>query len=72
MDQAVVVEPECFRSLAASWSASDIKTVDDMLEVFKGRILRDDWVPQARLLGAGSSVQAPTRKRPSFRAAAHA
>ena len=47
----------------SSWSPADIEQVDDMLEVFKGRILRDDWVPQARLLAAGSPVQKPAGRR---------
>ncbi len=34
----------------ASWSAADIQEVDDLLEAFKGRITRDEWVSQARTL----------------------
>ncbi|MEM8486081.1 MAG: hypothetical protein AAF564_11065 [Bacteroidota bacterium] len=34
----------------ASWSGKDVTEVDDMLEVFKGRIERDNWVLQARTL----------------------
>jgi predicted flap endonuclease-1-like 5' DNA nuclease len=34
----------------ASWSRSDIKMVDERLDSFKGRILRDDWVRQAKEL----------------------
>lgn len=34
----------------ASWSRDDIQFIDDRLEVFQGRISRDDWVPQARSL----------------------
>ena len=34
----------------ASWSRDDVHQVDDLLEVFKGRIERDEWVKQARSL----------------------
>lgn len=34
----------------ASWSRSDIRTVDERLDAFKGRIARDNWVMQARKL----------------------
>lgn len=34
----------------ASWSRSDIDVIDERLDAFKGRILRDGWVSQAREL----------------------
>lgn len=34
----------------ASWNTQDVHQVDDMLEVFKGRIERDEWVRQAKQL----------------------
>lgn len=34
----------------ASWSNEDIDVIDERLDVFKGRIARDDWVSQARQL----------------------
>jgi len=34
----------------ASWNNADVQTVDDLLEVFKGRIDRDKWVSQAKKL----------------------
>lgn len=34
----------------ASWDADDVQAVDDLLESFKGRIIRDQWVQQARML----------------------
>ncbi len=34
----------------ASWSPRDVEAVDEQLDVFKGRISRDDWVAQARKL----------------------
>lgn len=36
----------------AEWGPAEIKWVDDKLEHFKGRIERDDWVGQAKLLAA--------------------
>jgi predicted flap endonuclease-1-like 5' DNA nuclease len=41
-----------FRQIA-NWDDSDIGQVDAKLEIFKGRIQRDDWVAQAKLLAAG-------------------
>jgi len=34
----------------AAWSASDVAWVDENLEGFKGRVSRDNWVPQAKKL----------------------
>lgn len=34
----------------AAWSASDVAWVDENLEGFKGRVSRDNWVPQAKTL----------------------
>lgn len=34
----------------ASWSHGDIEVIDQRLDVFKGRISRDDWVSQAKQL----------------------
>jgi predicted flap endonuclease-1-like 5' DNA nuclease len=45
-----------FRQIA-SWSAADIETVDAKLEMFKGRIARDEWVAQAKLLAAGNTAE---------------
>ena len=36
----------------AGWSAEEIAWVDANLETFKGRVTRDDWVAQARVLAA--------------------
>jgi predicted flap endonuclease-1-like 5' DNA nuclease len=41
-----------YRQIAA-WSPEDIAAVDARLGVFSGRIVRDKWVEQARLLDAG-------------------
>lgn len=37
----------------AGWSEADIDRIDAQLEQFQGRIRRDHWVEQARLLAAG-------------------
>ncbi|WP_296719803.1 hypothetical protein [Erythrobacter sp.] len=40
----------------ASWSAADIDRMDAQLGRFSGRIARDQWVAQARLLAAGDEA----------------
>jgi len=40
----------------AQWTSEEIAWVDDNLEGFKGRVTRDEWVPQARILAAGGTV----------------
>lgn len=40
----------------AAWSDEDISRVDAQLGRFAGRITRDQWVEQARLLGAGDEA----------------
>jgi NADH-quinone oxidoreductase subunit E len=37
----------------ASWSAADLKFVDEKLEGFKGRAKRDEWVKQSKKLAKG-------------------
>jgi len=37
----------------AAWDAAQIATVDAQLGTFKGRIVRDNWVEQARFLASG-------------------
>lgn len=39
----------------AAWSDADIDRIDARLGRFQGRIRRDDWVEQARLLSAGDT-----------------
>lgn len=36
----------------AAWTPAEIAWVDENLEAFKGRVTRDDWVAQARVLAA--------------------
>ncbi|MES2915309.1 MAG: NADH-quinone oxidoreductase subunit E [Pseudomonadota bacterium] len=40
----------------AGWTEAEIAWVDDNLEGFKGRVTRDKWVVQAKVLAAGGSV----------------
>ena len=40
----------------AAWDDAEIDRVDAQLGAFAGRIRRDDWVEQARLLSAGDSA----------------
>ena len=45
----------------ASWSSNDIEIMDQRLDVFKGRILRDNWVSQAKQLQQlPEAARAPT------------
>lgn len=40
----------------AAWSDADIARIDETLGRFKGRIERDQWVEQAKLLAAGDEA----------------
>ncbi len=41
----------------AAWSADEVSWVDQNLKGFKGRVTRDTWVDQARLLAAGEETE---------------
>ncbi|MCZ4351158.1 endonuclease [Roseovarius aestuarii] len=41
----------------AGWSADEIAWVDQNLQGFKGRVSRDDWVAQAKLLASGGETE---------------
>ncbi len=41
----------------AGWTADEIAWVDANLEGFKGRVSRDDWVAQAKVLAAGGDTE---------------
>ena len=45
----------------AAWTATEIAWVDANLEGFKGRVTRDNWVAQAKILAAGGSVEEAER-----------
>ncbi|MBH1943260.1 hypothetical protein I5L01_03345 [Erythrobacter sp. YJ-T3-07] len=40
----------------AGWSEADIDRIDDQLGRFKGRIRRDNWIEQAKLLSEGDTA----------------
>ena len=46
----------------AAWSPKDVREVDELLDVFKGRIERDSWVVQAGELAATSQSRPPNRQ----------
>jgi predicted flap endonuclease-1-like 5' DNA nuclease len=41
----------------ANWTADEVAWVDQNLEGFKGRVSRDNWVEQARLLASGGETE---------------
>ncbi len=41
----------------AGWTDAEIAWVDEHLEGFRGRVTRDDWVAQARILAAGGETE---------------
>jgi predicted flap endonuclease-1-like 5' DNA nuclease len=41
----------------AAWTADEVAWVDQNLEGFKGRVTRDTWVEQAKLLAAGGETE---------------
>ncbi len=46
----------------AAWKKADIKKVDDQLK-FKGRIERDNWMKQAKVLAKGGDTEFSKKKR---------
>ena len=45
----------------ASWKARDIAFVDERMVGFHGRISRDEWVKQARILARGGATEFSAR-----------
>ncbi len=41
----------------AGWRAKEVQWVDDNLEGFKGRVSRDEWVKQAKVLARGGTTE---------------
>ena len=37
----------------AQWTTAEVAWVDNNLEGFKGRVTRDEWQPQAKVLAKG-------------------
>jgi predicted flap endonuclease-1-like 5' DNA nuclease len=47
----------------ANWTADEIAWVDANLEGFKGRVTRDDWVAQAKVLASGGTTAFASKVR---------
>lgn len=47
----------------AGWSDGEIAWVDDNLEGFKGRVVRDNWVSQAKILADGGETDFSARAK---------
>lgn len=47
----------------AGWNDAEIAWVDQNLEGFKGRVSRDDWVAQAKILAAGGATEFSKRAK---------
>ncbi|PWJ12474.1 NADH-quinone oxidoreductase subunit E [Jannaschia seohaensis] len=45
----------------AAWSAEEVAWVDQNLEGFKGRVTRDEWVKQAKILAEGGETEFSAR-----------
>ncbi|SNR42556.1 hypothetical protein [Puniceibacterium sediminis] len=45
----------------AGWTATEVAWVDQNLEGFKGRVSRDEWVVQAKILAAGNETELSER-----------
>ncbi len=45
-----------FRQIA-NWNDEEVAQVDAKMENFKGRIVRDEWIPQSKLLAAGANEE---------------
>ncbi|MEM9032652.1 MAG: fused NADH-quinone oxidoreductase subunit E/endonuclease, partial [Pseudomonadota bacterium] len=41
----------------AGWNADEVAWVDRNLEGFKGRVSRDEWVKQAKILSEGGETE---------------
>lgn len=41
----------------AAWTDQEVAWVDQNLEGFKGRVTRDEWVPQAKILAEGGTTE---------------
>lgn len=46
----------------AGWTADEVAWVDANLEGFKGRVSRDDWVAQAKILATGGETEFSARQ----------
>ena len=48
----------------AAWGPEEIAWIDSNLEGFNGRVVRDDWVGQAKILAAGGETEHLAAGRP--------
>ncbi|WP_109467410.1 endonuclease [Albibacillus kandeliae] len=48
----------------AAWSEADVAWADENLVGFKGRVSRDDWVAQAKILASGGETEFSKRTKP--------
>ena len=46
----------------AAWTDAEVAWVDENLEGFKGRVTRDEWVAQAKILAAGGETEFSARQ----------
>jgi len=46
----------------ASWKKADVEFVDGKLDGFRGRIARDEWVKQAKVLAKGGMTDFAKRQ----------
>jgi len=44
-----------------AWTGAEVAWIDENLEGFRGRVTRDDWVAQAKLLAAGGETEFSAR-----------
>ncbi|MEP5761002.1 MAG: NADH-quinone oxidoreductase subunit E [Litoreibacter sp.] len=47
----------------ASWRKKEVEWVDENLEGFKGRVSRDEWVKQAKILAKGGTTEFSSRTK---------
>ena len=45
----------------AGWRKKEVEWVDENLEGFKGRVSRDEWVKQAKVLAKGGTTEFSSR-----------
>lgn len=49
----------------SNWTADEVAWVDSNLEGFKGRVSRDNWVAQAKILASGETTEFAERQKDS-------
>ena len=47
----------------AAWASEEVAWVDENLEGFKGRVSRDEWVKQAKVLAKGGKTEFSQRAK---------